>query len=170
MVRSEELGKTAQIIEHRTPSSVTSATVNGSADPAIKQSALSTRSTDAVTATNGPKDAKAKCDENIDTELSNQYRHNVSDYARSITAQQRYIALSAATRMNGTFYGSNGSINENNYNNRPVSLNSWKTFNSKRDKRKKKTEKKILAGEIPGNIGTRPVEELVNLIEVSMIS
>lgn len=48
------------------------------------------------------------------------------------------------------------------------SNDNWKTINAKRDKRRKKpAEKKVLAGQIPGNLGdTKTIDELVNFIQV----
>lgn len=53
-----------------------------------------------------------------------------------------------------------------------INGNSWKTISAKRDKRRKKNEHIIHAGELPGarGIGDPPVEELVMFIEVSFFS
>lgn len=70
----------------------------------------------------------------------------------------------------GKYFVSELSADANGLGDRSEASQNWKTINCKRDKRRKKpAEKKIFAGEIPGNIGKRSVEELETFIKVSFL-
>lgn len=93
------------------------------------------------------------------------------------------VYLQAADKFSSTINSSNAnnsttqstnnygfSLGSNNYVTLAANQSAWKTIDVKRDKRmrRKPMEKKIFAGEIPGNIGKKSVEELENFIKVSI--
>lgn len=158
MAKMEDLGKTAKILEHRLPSVLRTVpiVVATSNPPYVSHYPLNSNKKYSIEEYNNINSSGSNSDTNNDKESGPiNLNSTAQKYAPNNSNDGQSNVKGVAT--------TSGAITSSS-----AAASSWKTYNAKRDKRRKKpVERKILAKEIPGHRGDQTVEELTKFIEVS---